>query len=274
MLTGEHHGHRLLFTAPTTRFNEPIIAQRSFGGVSFPLNGIKAIKNRVPDSTVNDVVLAICSGGLRSYLSDQDELPDTPLIAMAPISVRDQVDSGLNRVSAMLVDLATDDPDVLSRMEQIQESTQESKAYAKAIGAGTLTDSTQVLPFSLASGAARIYSRMKIARYHRPPFNLVITNVPGPRSQLYLGGARMLNLFGMAPVIDGLGVIMVITSYATHLTISLTISVNASRNVLPDLDSLLGGIRASYRELSRAVAGRPRVDKRARKKHRKRSRQA
>ena len=74
----------------------------------------------------------------------------------------------------------------------------------------------------------------------------------------------MLNLFGMAPVIDGLGVIMVITSYATHLTIS----VNASRNVLPDLDSLLGGIRASYRELSRAVAGRQRVDKQARKKRR------
>jgi len=264
MLTGEHHGHRLLFTAPKTRFNEPIIAQRSFGGVSFPLNGIKAIKNRVPAATVNDVVLAICSGGLRSYLGAQEELPDMPLIAMAPISVRDQVDSGLNRVSAMLVDLATDEPDVLSRMKQIQESTQESKAYAKAIGAGTLTDSTQVLPFSLANGAAKFYSRMKIARYHKPPFNLVITNVPGPRSQLYLGGARMLNLFGMAPVIDGLGVIMVITSYATHLTIS----VNASRNVLPDLDSLLGGIRASYRELSRAVAGRQRVDKQARKKRR------
>ncbi len=261
VLTGEHHSHRLLFAAPKTCFNEPIVIQRSFGGVSFPLNGIKAIKNRVEGTTVNDVVLAICAGALRQYLQANDDLPDRPLVAMAPISVRDEVHTGLNRVSAMLVELATGEPDAMRRLAAIHESTRESKAYAKAIGAGTLTDSTRVVPYSLASGAAKLYSRMKVAHYHRPPFNLVITNVPGPRSELYLGGARMLNLFGMAPVIDGLGLIIVVTSYAGHLTIS----VNAARNLLPDVDLLLAAIRSSYRELSRAAAAR-RAGKRPAKK--------
>jgi hypothetical protein len=108
---------------------------------------------------------------------------------------------------------------------------------------------------------------MKIAHYHRPPFNLVITNVPGPRTQLYLGGSRLLNVFGMAPVIDGLGLIMVITSFSDHLTVS----VNAARNLLPDVDNLLGALRSSYREFSRSVA-RIRSDggkkKRAKRKRR------
>ena len=251
MLSGDHHGHRLLFSAPKIRFNEPIVAQRSFGGVSFSLDRIKVIKNKVAGTTVNDVVLTICAGALRKYLQATDELPDHSLIAMAPISVREEVDGGLNRVSAMLVDLATGEEDPRSRLEAIHASTRESKAYARAIGAGTLTDSTRVVPFSLASGAARLYSRMKIAHYHRPPFNLVITNVPGPRSQLYLGGARLLNVFGMAPVIDGLGLIMVITSFAEHLTIS----VNAARNLLPDVDNLLAGLRSAYRDLETAVGG-------------------
>jgi WS/DGAT/MGAT family acyltransferase len=262
IFSGEHHSQRLLFSAPKTCFNEPIVVQRSFGGVSFPLNGIKAIKNRVRGTTVNDVVLAICAGALRRYLQAGDELPDKPLVAMAPISVRDEVDTGLNRVSAMLVDLATCESDALRRLAAIHESTRESKSYAKAIGAGTLTDSTRVVPFSLASAGARLYSRMRIAHYHRPPFNLVITNVPGPRNELYLGGARLLNIFGMAPVIDGLGLIIVVTSYAGHLTIS----ANAARNLLPDMDNLLTGLRSSYRELSRAVAGRPRIAKRSGRK--------
>jgi len=261
MFSGEHHGHRLLFTAPKTCFNEPIVVHRSFGGVSFPLNGIKAIKNRVADTTVNDVVLAICSGALRRYLQASEDLPDKSLVAMAPISVRDEVHTGLNRVSAMLVDLATCESDGLRRLGAIHESTRESKAYAKAIGARTLTDSTRVVPFSLASAGARLYSRMRIAHYHRPPFNLVVTNVPGPSSQLFLGGARLLNLFGMAPVIDGLGLILVVTSYSSHLTISAT----AAKNLVPDIDNLLAGLRSSYRELSRAVSGRPRVARRAKK---------
>jgi hypothetical protein len=144
----------------------------------------------------------------------------------------------------------------MRRLLRIHERTLDSKAYAQAIGASTLMDSTEVVPFSLGAAAARLYSRMHVASLHRPPFNIIITNVPGPRSKLYLGGAELLNVFGMAPVIDGLGAIIVVTSYDTHLTIS----VNASRHLLPDLDLLLGHLRASYRELARDVSGLPRVN--------------
>jgi len=258
LFSGGRVSSRLLFTAPRTRFNQPIETQRSFSGISLSLNGIKAIKNRVQGTTINDVVLAVCAGGLRGYLGDKNELPDKPLVAMAPISVRGAVTGGGNQVSAMLVSLETDEPDGMRRLKLIHQRTLDSKAYAQAIGASTLMDSTQVVPFSLGTAAARFYSRMHVARLHRPPFNIIITNVPGPRGKLFLGGAKLLNVFGMAPVIDGLGAIMVITSYDTHLTIS----INASRHLLPDIDLLLGHLRAAYRELSRGVAGLPRVDRR------------
>ncbi|MGB5622745.1 MAG: wax ester/triacylglycerol synthase family O-acyltransferase [Gammaproteobacteria bacterium] len=245
LLTGDKQSPRLLFNAPRTRFNRTIETQRSFGGITLPLAGVKAIKNRVEGATVNDVVLAVCSGALRTYLKDHDELPDDPLIAMAPISVREDMDRGTNRVSAMLVSLATNVRDPQRRLRGILQSTQDSKAYTRAIGAATLTDSTQVVPFSLATAASRLYSRMHVASYHRPPFNLIITNVPGPRMTLYLGGAKMVNVFGMAPVLDGLGMIVVVVSYDDKLTIS----VNASRHLLPDIDVLLKHLLSAYDEL-------------------------
>lgn len=245
----DSHAPQLLFTAPRTRFNQIVERRRSFGGVSLSLNGVKAIRTAVKGSTVNDVVLAICSGGLRRYLAATDELPEKTLVAMAPISVREDVTEGANAVSAMLVPLATDEPNALRRFRKIHNAAIDSKAYTKAVGAARLTDATQVVPFSLAMAASRLYSGMKVARLHRPPFNLVITNVPGPRVPLYLGGARLYNLFGMAPVVDGLGVLIVVTSYINHLTISVT----GSRGLLPDVDVLLGSIKSSYRELSRAA---------------------
>ncbi|MGD8977280.1 MAG: wax ester/triacylglycerol synthase family O-acyltransferase [Gammaproteobacteria bacterium] len=251
LLTGDKQSPRLLFKAPRTRFNDTIETQRSFGGITLPLAGIKVIKDRVEGATVNDVVLAVCSGALRAYLQDKDELPEEPLVAMAPISVREEMDRGSNRVSAMLVNLATDVRNPKRRFRSIMQSTQDSKAYTKAIGAATLTDSTQVVPFSLATAASRLYSRMHVATYHRPPFNLIITNVPGPRMTLYLGGAKMSNVFGMAPVLDGLGMIMVVVSYAEHLTIS----VNASRHQLPDPDLLLRHLLSAYDEIEQAICG-------------------
>ena len=119
------------------------------------------------------------------------------------------------------------------------------------MGASRLTDASEVVPYSLATVASRLYSGMHIARFHRPPFNLVITNVPGPRVPLYLGGARLYNVYGMAPVLDGLGLLIVITSYMDHVNVSVT----AAHNVLPKPDTLLGFMRSAYRELHAAAAG-------------------
>ncbi len=264
LLTGDKQSPRLLFRAPRIRFNNLIETQRSFGGITLPLAGVKRIKDKIADATVNDVVLAVCAGGLRNYLKDKNELPDDSLVAMVPISVREDLARGTNRVSAMLASLETETANPLKRLRGIIESTQSSKAYTRAIGAATLTDSTQVVPFSLATAASRLYSRMHVASHHRPPFNLIITNVPGPRTTLYLGGARLVNIFGMAPVIDGLGAIMVVVSYDDHLTIS----INASRQLLPDIDVLLKDLLQSYEELDQAVNGLGKADKSSARKTR------
>lgn len=233
------------FRGPRTRFNSPISAQRVFGGVWLPLADVKAVKNRVEGATVNDVVLAICSGALREYLVEKQELPDRTMTAMVPISVRDAVDTGGNQVSAMLVPLATDEPDPLQRMQKIRENTAKTKEQSRAMGASTLTDAAQIVPFSLGAAAARLYSRMEIARYVRPLFNLVITNVPGPRQTLYFGGGQLIGSMGMAPIIDGLGLILVITSYDDYLTISAT----SCPDRLPDVEVFEDCLRNSFARL-------------------------
>jgi WS/DGAT/MGAT family acyltransferase len=241
------------FRGPRTRFNSPISAQRVFGGVWLPLSDVKAIKHHVEGATVNDVVLAVCAGAVRGYLDDKDELPDKTLTAMVPISVRDTVEGGGNQVSAMLVPLATDEQDALTRLGAIRESTVRTKEQSKAMGASTLTDAAQIVPFSLGAAAARLYSRMEIARYVRPLFNLIITNVPGPRQTLYFGGGQLVGSMGMAPIIDGLGLILVITSYDDYLTISVT----SCPDRLPDVEFFENCLRDSFVELQSATIGVP-----------------
>jgi len=250
------------FRGPRTRFNSPISAQRVFGGVWLSLADVKAVKNHVDGATVNDVVLAICSGALRDYLAEKRELPEKTMTAMVPISVRDAVAEGGNQVSAMLVPLATDEEEPLARMEKIRGTTAKTKEQSKAMGASTLTDAAQIVPFSLGAAAARLYSRMEIARYVRPLFNLVITNVPGPRQTLYFGGGQLIGSMGMAPIIDGLGLILVITSYDDYLTISVT----SCPDRLPDVEVFENCLRDSFARLKADTVGTTAKTKRVTKK--------
>ncbi|MEM7482113.1 MAG: wax ester/triacylglycerol synthase family O-acyltransferase [Acidobacteriota bacterium] len=245
------------FTAPRTRLNGPISGQRVWDAVSLPLDRLRALRRHLsgiaPDGvTINDLVLGICSGALRRYLAEYDDLPTDPLVAMAPISVRgrDENEALGNRVSAMLVPLATHEPDSLERLRSIHRDSVSSKAYHRAIGADTLTDYTQFVPFSVAALAARLYTGMGAARFHRPPFNLVITNVPGPQVPLYLGGSRMLTHFGTAPLFDGLGVLLAVFSYDGSLGIGIT----ACRRTLPDVDRFALYLRQSFEDLEEAAA--------------------
>ncbi len=201
--------------------------------------------------TLNDVVLTICAGALRSYLLEKDDLPEKPLVAMVPISVRTTDKQGAmgNEVSAMLVPLATDEVDPLKRLERIHRDAAGAKVHHQAIGATTLADYSQFIPFSVAGMASRLYTRMELADKHRPIFNLVITNVPGPQQPLYIGGARLLAHAGMAPIFDGLGLILPIFSFDGKLSIGAL----SSRNVLPDMERFTTGLRESLEALERAV---------------------
>jgi len=241
-----------LFSAPRTRLNAPVSKDKVWTGVRFPLSRIKAVKSAVEGTTVNDVVLTVCSGALRRYLREKNELPDEPLVAMAPISVRGQsekADLG-NRVSAMLVSLATDIEEPKERLQAIHKSARGSKVYHQAVGAETLTDYTRIIPFNVAGLAARAYTGANISKLHKPLFNVVITNVPGPQVPLYMAGAKLLTHIGAAPVYDGIGLTIVVFSYAG----TLSIGALSCREMMPDMEHFRELLEEALEDLEAAVA--------------------
>lgn len=239
------------FTAPRSRLNSPVTGNRTWSAAILSLERIKAIRHAF-DATVNDVVLTICAGALRRYLEEKQDLPRKPLVAMVPISVRSEDERGTmgNQVSAMLVSLATDLDDPLERLRVIHRGATGSKIHHQAIGARTLSDYSQFIPFGLAGAGARLYTRMHLAEKHRPIFNLVITNVPGPQIPLYVAGARLLAHIGAAPIFDGMGLILPIFSYAGNLAIGAT----SSREIMPDIEVFTGYLGEALDELQAAVA--------------------
>ncbi|MFU8896002.1 MAG: WS/DGAT/MGAT family O-acyltransferase [Gammaproteobacteria bacterium] len=249
-IAGDHHAPPMLFRTSRSPFNVPISSRRCFDAARLPLGEVRGIRAVVEGATVNDVVLAVCSGGLRRYLRAYGHLMDKDLVAMAPISTRHKGEQGGNRVSAMLIPLEVGTANPIERLRRIHGHAVDSKAYSDAIGAATLADTSRFVPYSLATAAAGLYSGLHLARYHRPPFNLVITNVPGPREPLYLGTAKLLEGYGTAPVLDGLGLILVITSYMDTLSISAT----SAHEAVPDIERLVEDIHASFVELRDAAA--------------------
>jgi WS/DGAT/MGAT family acyltransferase len=238
------------FSAPRTPFNGSITGRRSFGMADVALDDIKAVRVAL-GGTVNDVVLAICAGALRAWLDERGELPEDPLVAMCPISVRSEADKSAmgNQISSMLVSLASDLRDPIDRMRVIQESTKHAKDQANAIGADTLMNWAEFAAPAVAASAMRIYSRMKVADRHRPFYNTVISNVPGPQFPLYMSGAKMLAMYPMGPLNDGAGLNMTLISYLGQVHFGLV----ACPDMIPDVDHLAALIPESLAELKKAA---------------------
>lgn len=241
------------FTAPRTLLNQVVSAKRSWNTALLSLDRVKAIRVAM-GCTLNDVVLAICSGALRRYLLEKGALPDTPLVSMVPVSTRTRDGHGAmgNQISAMLIQLATDIADPIDRLEAIRKNVHGGKSQQEAIGARSLADFAEFIPFGLAGRAARLYTRFRVAELHRPVFNLIITNVPGPQVDLYVAGHKLLSNMGMAPIVDGLGLIITVLSYNGVLSISPM----SSPAVMPDLDLFARYLRESANELEARVAER------------------
>lgn len=241
--------------APKTLFNAKVSPHRVWDGVSMPLAGIRAIKETIEGATVNDAILAVIGGGLRRYLIGRKGLPKASLIAMAPISVRAEGEKAAlgNLVSAMLVQLGTHINDPMERLAFIHKEAANSKAMTSAVGARTLTDYSQLMPAALAGLGARLYTRLGLANMHAPAFNCVATNVPGPRVPLYFAGAKLVKMYGMGPVFDGMGLINAIYSYGPDIAIAFT----SDRAMMPDPAAYAAALRESYEELAAAVASRP-----------------
>jgi WS/DGAT/MGAT family acyltransferase len=245
---------------PRTRFNGSVSSYRVFTGISVPLDDIKAIKNAIEGVTVNDVALTIVGGALRTYLSHHDELPADSVVAMAPVNVREAGEKGTggNIVSAMAVRIRSDIADPRERLVAVNAAARSAKAYNNAVGAKTMTDYSQFIPSTLTAQAARLATRWHLVNQLNPLYNCVITNVPGPQVPLYLSGARMLSNFGTGPVVEGLGLFHVISSYCGEFTVSAT----SCREMMPDpgfyRECLLESVEALRRATRKPARGRAR----------------
>ena len=238
------------FTAPNTPLNGIISARRKWNTAILSLDRVLALKNAM-GTTMNDIMLAICAGALRRYLLEKGKLPKKPMVAMVPVSTRtsDNTEGTGNQITPMLVQLATNIEDPIERLETIHENTSRGKTYQGAVGAKTLSNMAEAVPFGLANQAARLYSRFHVSEMHNPVFNVTITNVPGPNIPLYINGHKLMSVMGMAPIIDGMGLIITIFSYNGLVTISPTSDVNS----MPDLDNFSRYLRESANELETAI---------------------
>jgi len=239
--------------APKTRFNGKVSPHRVFDAVPFKLAEVRAIKDTLPDATVNDVILTVVGGALRQYLDGKCELPKESLTAMAPISVRDEKEKSAlgNLVSAMVIPLGTHVADPMERLRYVHDQAVNSKAMTNAVGARALADYSQLIPSGLAGLAARLYTRAGAANSHAPVFNTVVTNVPGPKVPLYFCGAKMLAMYGTAPVFDSMGLINPVYSYGDTIAVSFT----ADRDMMPDPENYAAALRGSFEALKAAALG-------------------
>ena len=216
------------FQAPSSILNQRVSSSRRFAAQSFEFDRLRHISKSL-SVTINDIVLAICSGALREYLLSQDALPKKPLIAMVPASVRDDDSSMSNRITMILANLGTHKEDPLERLAIVRRSVQNAKEKFKRM------NSNQILNYSAFVYSAAGLNIASGLLPKRQAFNLVISNVPGPREPLYWNGARLDALYPASIILDGQALNITMTSYLDKLEVGLT----ACRNALPKMQNLL-----------------------------------
>jgi len=233
----------LPFGAPRTILNVPIGGARRCAAQSWPIARFAAIK-QAAGVTLNDVVLAVCGGALRAYLLEQNALPDRPLIAMVPVSLRDDDSSGGNQVGALLASLATDLDDPAKRLAEVSTSMHDNKEVFRQLPKlqQIALSAFNVSPLLLSMLAPSIGSAA-------PPFNLVISNVPGSRDPLYWNGARLDGNYPLSIALDGQALNITLSNNADNLDFGLV----GCRRSVPSLQRMLGHLDDSLGELERAV---------------------
>ena len=232
--------------APRTSFSGRVSPHRRFAFGQLSLDEVKAVK-RSFGVTVNDVVVTLCAGAVRRWLVAHDELPDEPLVAQIPVSVRTREQRGTygNRILLMRAPLFTDEADPVRRLERTHEALLEMKDRHRALPAELLQDANHFIPPAVFSRAARLSFRVASGRAGRPNWNLVISNVPGPQFPLYMAGARLVANYPVSVITDGMGLNITVMSYCGSLDFGLV----ADRDQMPDVASLLDGLSSSLEEL-------------------------
>jgi len=218
--------------APPTPWNKAISPHRRFAMRSASLSNLKALKGAT-GGTLNDVVMAICTGALRTYLLEHDALPESPLRAMVPVSIRtgEEADPWTNRVSGIVADLPTNCADPIERVKLCREAMDVAKRQFDLVPAEALAEATDYTSPVVAASAIRLVSRLKVADRVNSPINVVISNVPGPREELYFAGAKLDAYIPVSTISDGVGLNITVHSYKDRLDFGLI----SDRYLIPDL---------------------------------------
>jgi diacylglycerol O-acyltransferase / wax synthase len=236
--------------APRTLWNAAITPHRSVAFASVGLPDIKEIKNAF-GVKVNDVVLAVVAVAARRYLEEHDAVPESPLVAMVPVSVRTEDERGRfdNRVSSMFVHLRTDIAEADDMLRAIAEATKGAKEDHNALGAKLLQNWAEHAAPATFALATRLYTRLDLVDRLPPIYNLIVSNVPGPPFDLYLAGARLAHAYPLGPISEGAGLNVTVLSHGDVVDFGFV----ACAELVPDLAVLAAHVDDAMSELRSRV---------------------
>lgn len=240
-----NEGAQLPLRAPRTMFNVPIGGARRFAAESWSISRMSVVAKAL-DVTLNDIVLAMCSGALREYLIDQNALPESPLVAMVPVSLRKPgEDRGPgNSVSTILCNLCTNESDPLTRLQCITDSTVKGKNMMREL------NTLESLAFGAAAMLPLLFGPVPgFVNNTPPPFNVIISNVPGSKDELYWNGARLDGVYPASIVCDGMALNITVASNGDSLNFGLI----GCRRSVPHLQRILTHLESSLEELEKAI---------------------
>jgi len=261
---------------PRTRFQGTISANRVLDAVRFDFEQVRAMRQLVPGATINDVMLAIVSGGLRKFLEENGELPAASLVTGCPIDVRSQEEqmAGGNMVGFMGVSLSTQIEDPVARLRAVREHSVQAKAYAAALGPRLALELTDLIPGNVLALGLRLAAATGLTE-SSVTFNTIVTNVPGPPIQQYFCGARLVDALSLGPLLPNIGLFHVVYSSVQNKQGSVTLSFTACREMLPEPARYARCLQASFDEMALLVtAPAPALENTPRKVPRKAPRKA
>jgi WS/DGAT/MGAT family acyltransferase len=221
--------------------NVPIGAQRRFGTATLDLEDFKRVR-KAHGGTINDVVLAVITGALRAWLMTRQENVGVrhTIRAMVPVSVQEATDrTPSSRVAGFIVDLPTGEPDPIMRLNRISFEMAQHKAAGHMVGARSLVALTGFTPPTLHAMGARLAGDLSRVA------NVVVTNVPGPQTPLYVAGAQLLGAYPVLPLTRNMAVTIGLTSYNGGVFFGL----NADRDAMDDIDVLTACLSEAMDEL-------------------------